>query len=158
MKKILLTVLLACFILSGCQNKNEEPGVVARVNGKPIYLTQLEYKYDLSHEGNGEFVPSVAQVREEYGQILGDLIVQELVSQELEQRNIPVSAKELKDAENEVRSDYPDDSFEQILIEEYIDINQSTIVYITRKTIPSIVVCTVAQKLLFINMIGMERS
>jgi len=124
MKKILLTVLLACFILSGCQNKNEEPGVVARVNGKPIYLTQLEYKYDLSHEGNGEFVPSVAQVSEEYGQILGDLIVQELVSQELEQRNIPVSAKELKDAENEVRSDYPDDSFEQILIEEYIDINQ----------------------------------
>ncbi|NDV27991.1 SurA N-terminal domain-containing protein [Desulfovibrio sp. JC010] len=123
MKKILIAVLLGCFLLSGCQNKSEDPGIIARVNGKPIYLAQLEYKYDLTHEGNGGFVPSVEQVRAEYGQILGDLIVQELVSQELEEREIPVSDKEMKEAEDEVRSDYPDDSFEQILIEEYIDIN-----------------------------------
>ncbi|WP_321403579.1 SurA N-terminal domain-containing protein [Maridesulfovibrio sp.] len=123
MKKIFLVVILGCLLFSGCQNKSEEPGVIARVNGKPIYLTQLEYKYDLTHEGNGGFVPSVEQVRDEYGQILGDLIVQELVAQELEQREIPVSDKELKDAEDEVRSDYPDDSFEQILIEEYVDLN-----------------------------------
>ncbi|ACS80047.1 SurA N-terminal domain-containing protein [Maridesulfovibrio salexigens] len=122
MKKILIGVLLACSLF-GCQNKSEEPGIIARVNGNPIYLSQLEYKYDLTHEGVGGFVPSVEQVRAEYGQILGDLIVQELVAQELEQREIPVSDKELKEAEDEVRSDYPDDSFEQILIEEYIDIN-----------------------------------
>lgn len=123
MKRILICILLACFLLGGCQNESEDPGIIARVNGKPIYLSQLDYKYDLSHEGNSGFVPSVAQVRAEYGQILGDLIVQELVSQELKQREIPVSNKELKEAEDEVRSDYPDDSFEQILIEEYIDIN-----------------------------------
>ncbi|WP_421901953.1 SurA N-terminal domain-containing protein [Maridesulfovibrio sp.] len=122
MKKILIGVLLACSLF-GCQNKSEEPGIIARVNGNPIYLSQLEYKYDLTHEAGGGFVPSVEQVRAEYGQILGDLIVQELVAQELEQREIPVSDKELKEAEDEVRSDYPDDSFEQILIEEYIDIN-----------------------------------
>ncbi|NDV24487.1 peptidylprolyl isomerase [Desulfovibrio sp. JC022] len=123
MKRILIGILLACFLIGGCQNKSEEPGIIARVNGKPIYLSQLDYKYDLTHEGSSGFVPSVAQVRGEYGQILGDLIVQELVSQELEQREIPVSDKEMKEAEDEVRSDYPDDSFEQILIEEYIDIN-----------------------------------
>ncbi|TIH12371.1 peptidyl-prolyl cis-trans isomerase [Marinifilum sp. JC120] len=123
MKRILIGVLLACFMFGGCQNKNEEPGIIARVNDKPIYLSQLDYKYDLTHEGSNGFVPSVAQVRAEYGQILGDLIVQELVSQELEQREIPVSDKEMKEAEDEVRSDYPDDSFEQILIEEYVDIN-----------------------------------
>lgn len=123
MKRLLIGILLACTMLSGCQNKSEEPGIIARVNGKPIYLSQLDYKYDLIHEGGGGFVPSVEQVRTEYGQILGDLIVQELVAQELEQREIPVSDKELKEAEDEVRSDYPDDSFEQILIEEYIDIN-----------------------------------
>ncbi|WP_419779621.1 SurA N-terminal domain-containing protein [Maridesulfovibrio sp.] len=123
MKKKFISILLTCLILGGCQTESEDPGVIARVNGTPIYLTQLEYKYDLTHEGNGGFVPSVEQVRSEYGQILGDLIVQELVSQELEQRGISVSDKEMKEAEDEVRSDYPDDSFEQILIEEYIDIN-----------------------------------
>ncbi len=112
---------MACSLF-GCQNKSEEPGIIARVNGNQL-PEQLEYKYDLTHEGVGGFVPSVEQVRAEYGQILGDLIVQELVAQELEQREIPVSDKELKEAEDEVRSDYPDDSFEQILIEEYIDIN-----------------------------------
>lgn len=122
MKKILISTLLASFLLGGCQNKAEEPGVIARVNGKPIYLSQLDYKYDLKHDGGEEYVPSVNQVRTEYGQILGDLIVRELVSQELEERGIPVSDKELEDAENEVRSDYPDDAFEQILIEEYIDL------------------------------------
>lgn len=123
MKKILIAFLLTSFVLVGCQNKNEEPGIIARVNGKPIYLTQLDYKYDLMHDGSEGFVPSVNQVRGEYGQILGDIIVQELVSQELEGREIPVSDKEMKDAEDEVRSDYPEDGFEQILIEEYIDIN-----------------------------------
>lgn len=123
MKKTLFVLLLSLFVVAGCQNKSEEPGIIARVNSKPIYLTQLDYKYDLMHDGSEGFVPSVNQVREEYGQILGDIIVQELVSQELEGRDIPVSDKEMKDAEDEVRSDYPDDGFEQILIEEYIDIN-----------------------------------
>nr|WP_320169694.1 SurA N-terminal domain-containing protein [Maridesulfovibrio sp.] len=124
MKKLFLLVLLVtAAMLAGCQNKNEDPGVVARVNGRPVYLSQLDYKYDLKHDGSEGYVPSVSQVRSEYGQMLGDLIVQELVSQELEKRGMPVSQAELKAAEDEVRSDYPDDSFEQILIEEYIDIN-----------------------------------
>lgn len=123
MKKIAVFLVLAVFLFGGCKSENEEPGVVARVNGKPIYLRQLEYKYDLKHDGSEGYVPSVDQVRSEYGEILGDLIIQELVLQELDARGIPVSARELQDSENEVRSDYPDDSFEQILIEEYIDIN-----------------------------------
>lgn len=123
MKKILFLLLLVLLASTGCQNKREEPGIIARVNGQPIFLTQLEYKYDLMHDGSEGFVPSVKQVRNEYGQILGDIIVQELVSQELAERGVPVSSAELKVAEDEVRSDYPDDAFEQILIEEYIDIN-----------------------------------
>ncbi|WP_027722664.1 SurA N-terminal domain-containing protein [Maridesulfovibrio zosterae] len=123
MKKLLLALLLGSLILTGCKNESEDPGVIARVNGKPIYLSQLDYKYDLMHEGNIGFVPSVNQVREEYGQILGDIIVQELVSQELKNRGIPVTDEEMKKAEDDVRADYPDDAFEQILIEEYIDIN-----------------------------------
>ncbi|OEU71648.1 MAG: parvulin peptidyl-prolyl isomerase [Desulfovibrio sp. S3730MH75] len=123
MKKIVILLLLSLLLISGCKDKNEEPGIIARVNGKPIYLTQLDYKYDLMHDGSAGFVPSVNQVRSEYGQILGDIIVQELVTQELQERNVPVSDQELKEAEDEVRSDYPEGAFEQILIEEYIDLN-----------------------------------
>lgn len=115
--------MLTLLFLLGCQNKKEEPGIVARINGKPIYLSQLNYKYDLTHDGSAGFIPSVDQVRKEYGQILGDVIVQELVSQELAERDIPVSDKELKEAEDQVRADYPGNAFEQILIEEYIDLN-----------------------------------
>ncbi|SDL20247.1 SurA N-terminal domain-containing protein [Maridesulfovibrio ferrireducens] len=123
MKKIIILLMLTSLFVFGCKNKKEEPGIVARVNGKPVYLSQLDYKYDLMHDGSAGFIPSVSQVRSEYGQILGDIIVQELVSQELEEQNIPVSDKELKEAEDEVRSDYPENAFEQILIEEYIDLN-----------------------------------
>ncbi|WP_031484121.1 SurA N-terminal domain-containing protein [Maridesulfovibrio frigidus] len=123
MKKTIIFLLLTLLLISGCKDKSEEPGIIARVNGKPIYLTQLDYKYDLMHDGSAGFVPSVNQVRSEYGQILGDIIVQELVTQELQERNVPVSDQELKEAEDEVRSDYPEGAFEQILIEEYIDLN-----------------------------------
>ncbi len=123
MKKTVILLLLALLLISGCKDKSEEPGIIARVNGNPIYLSQLDYKYDLMHDGSAGFVPSVNQVRSEYGQILGDIIVQELVTQELQEHNVPVSDQELKEAEDEVRSDYPEGAFEQILIEEYIDLN-----------------------------------
>lgn len=124
MKKALICLLSVCFLLCGCKGKIDEPGVIARVNGVPIYLTQLEYQYDLNHEGNEEFVPSVEQVREEYDHILGDLIVQNLVLQELKQRGIPVTDQDVKSAEDVVRADYPDGAFEQTLVEEYININE----------------------------------
>ncbi len=123
MKKVTMILMLTLVFILGCQNKKDEPGIIARVNGKPIYLSQLNYKYDLTHDGSAGFVPSVGQVRSEYGQILGDIIVQELVSQELAERDIPITDKELKEAEDQVRSDYPGNAFEQILIEEYIDLN-----------------------------------
>jgi hypothetical protein len=122
------TVILALLLLLtglGCSRPSQnEVGVVARVNGKPITLDLLEFQYDLQHfEALGGALPSVSSLREAYGEILGQLIAQELVAQELAVRGQDISEEELKKAEDQVRADYPDDTFEQMLADEYIDLD-----------------------------------
>lgn len=125
MNKIIVTVLLSMLVVvSACSPEETDLGVVAKVNGKAIQLSQLEFKHDLLHmEGSGVFVPSVASLRQEYGRILGDTIVQELVVQALDNKGLGVTAEELERAEEEVRGDYPEGAFEQVLVEEYIDLD-----------------------------------
>lgn len=109
--------------LCGCAGDSQDIGIVARVNGSPIYLTQLEFQHDqFQADAAGGYVPSVGKLRSEYGDILGDLIVQELVVQELQRRDMAVTDEEVQEAEQAVRSDYPEGAFEQVLVEEYIDL------------------------------------
>ncbi|MDP2848746.1 MAG: peptidylprolyl isomerase [Humidesulfovibrio sp.] len=122
---VLVSGLLTALFLGmpSCSRRSQdEVGVVARVNGKPITLELLEFQYDLLHFNalSGE-LPSVGALRESYGEILGQLIAQELVAQELAKRGQEVSDEELAEAESKVRADYPDDTFEQTLVEEFID-------------------------------------
>ncbi|MCJ2163753.1 peptidylprolyl isomerase [Pseudodesulfovibrio sp. S3-i] len=98
-------------------------GIVARVNGEPIFLSQLEFQHDLFQADSvGTYVPSVEKLRTEFGDILADLIVQELVVQELVRRDLAVTDEEVVKAEEEIRADYPEGAFEQVLVEEYIDL------------------------------------
>ncbi|WP_272699887.1 peptidylprolyl isomerase [Desulfovibrio sp. Fe33] len=116
-------LFLFAALLAGCAGDADDMGIVARVNGAPIYLTQLEFQHDQFQEDNvGAYVPSVAKLRNEYGEILSDLIVQELVVQELAGRDLAVTDEELREAEETVRADYPEGAFEQVLVEEYIDL------------------------------------
>ena len=122
---LLLAVLAVCLLLglAGCSDDTDDLGVVARVNGHPIALSDLEFLHDLQ-SFNRPALPSVDALRSEYGDVLSDLIVLELVRQELVERGIPVSPEELKAAEDKIRADYPDQaSFEQVLVEEYIDLD-----------------------------------
>ncbi|EPR30444.1 hypothetical protein dsat_1584 [Alkalidesulfovibrio alkalitolerans DSM 16529] len=124
MKKYLLlaTLCLAVF-MGGCARDSEEPGVVARVNGRPITLAQLEFVSDMMQmQQLADFNPSLEQLRADHGLALADLIVQQLVAQELEKRGLEVTEEELRQAEEAVRADYPEGTFEEVLIEEYIDI------------------------------------
>lgn len=116
-----LLLVLAC---AGCTHRSQdEPGVVARVNGKAIPLGLLEFLYDLQHfDALSGTLPSVSALREAYGEILGQLIAQELVAQELAKRGQEITDEELAKAEAEIRADYPDDTFDQMLAEEFIDL------------------------------------
>ncbi len=119
-----LLALVLLTLLCGCGRKGQdEVGVVAKVNGRPIRLEMLEYQYDLLHfDALSGTLPTVGALREAYGQIVGGLIAMELVSQELEKRGQDVNDEELAQAEAKVRADYPDDTFEQMLTDEFIDL------------------------------------
>lgn len=120
----LLMALLASVIVTACSSDHSEPGVIATVNGRPIYLNQLEYKYDIMYlDSTDDLNPTVNQLRKDYGTILSDLIIQELIVQELSSRGLEVTDEELNKAEDAVRKDYPEGAFEEILVEEYIDIS-----------------------------------
>lgn len=117
---LLLGLLLA---LAACESETAAPGVVARVNGRPIYLYQLEFKNDLLHIHQPKyFNPSIEELRAEYGAVLGDLVIQQLIMQDLAERGLEVTDEELAEAEARVREDYPEGTFEEVLVEEYIDI------------------------------------
>lgn len=124
--KGLLPLALTTILLSavGCGQEPSEVGVVARVNGQPIYLSQLEAKYDLSHLGwSGSVSPTLGKLKEDYSRILSELIAQELIFQVLDEKGFAVTEEEMLHAEAKVRADYPKGMFEQVLVEEYIDLD-----------------------------------
>ncbi len=120
-RKLYICVLVV--LIFGCTNNSEDMGIVARVNGAPIYLSQLEFQHDqFQADTAGTYVPSVEKLKNEYGEILTELIVQELVVQELVKQDMAVTEHELLKAEEVVRADYPEGAFDQMLIEECIDL------------------------------------
>ena len=121
-----LFLALSAFLVlcAGCDQEASEVGVVARVNGYPIYLTDVEAKYDLSHLGwAGSVSPSLGKLKREYNDILAGLIVQELIFQVLDEKGFTVTNEEMLQTEARIRADYPKGMFEQVMIEEYIDLD-----------------------------------
>ena len=113
-------------LLSGCGSNDPQPGVVARVNEEPIYLSQLESEHDLVYmdwSSANDF--DVTSLKTEYGEVLGNLILQALICQTLTREGLAVTDAEVVEAESVIRSDYPDrEAFEQTLIDSYVDIEE----------------------------------
>lgn len=122
MKFILALLMALC--LSACQDDPLEKGLAAKVNGKPIDLKILEFAQGLK-VSTASAVPgeAMSRLRDEYGETLAGLIVEELVFQELEKRGIEVGEADLKNAETAVRAGYPGRTFEETLREEGLDLD-----------------------------------
>jgi len=119
----LLCAALLALLLAGCGEDPLPEGVVATVNDRPIMLRTLEAVHDMNSMSWSGHAPSVEQLQAQYGGVLSDLIVQELVAQALSRENIAVTDAEVAEAEAEVRADYPAGEFEKSLVEEYIDLD-----------------------------------
>ncbi len=120
-------VLFFCFAmlaLNGCSSEPSSPGVVARVNGVPIYLSEVRANHDLHYMAwswANDF--DVQSLRGEYGNVLADIILQRLLEETLEAEHLAVEDEDVARKEALVRADYPDDAaFEQTLVEEYVDV------------------------------------
>lgn len=111
-------------VLAACGADEMQPGVVATVDGRSITLQQVEQGHDVRFLARPQVgTPAVKELRKEYGQVLSELIIQELVADELERRGMSVGDEELKAAEQAVRADYPEGGFEQLMAEEYLDLD-----------------------------------
>lgn len=83
------------------------PGVVATVDGVPIYLRQVEGLYDMRNLGAGEGrTVTLEEVRADYAECLRTLIVQSLVRRELAALNQSVSDDDILRMEETVSSYY----------------------------------------------------
>ena len=117
-----LVFLLLTFCVA-CSEQPEEGSVVARVNGQPISMRELQARYDLDHlTWTDEVLPQAEDLQEQYGNSLANLIINALVMQELDKKKMSVTAEEMSIAELEVKSDYGEEEFAQTLEEEAIDL------------------------------------
>lgn len=122
MKKIFAS--LACLLLlASCFERPVNPGEIAFVNGNPITFKELQAAHDamvLSGDSPNRSTPAL---QKEYGNILAELIVQELVLQELEKLHLAITEEELAAEEGLIRADFPADEFERMMLEESIDMD-----------------------------------
>ena len=119
-----LLLVAAGVIFGGCSGQPESGGIVARVNGQPITMRELQARYDLDHlTWTDTQLPQAEDLQGQYGDSLANLIINALVMQELEKKNLAVSDEEMSLAELEAKSDYGEGEFEQTLEEEAIDLD-----------------------------------
>ncbi len=121
-----LRVALACcfcLLLAACFETRLPDGVVATVNGEPISLRRLQTLLDSRSPSLGAMrTPTLENMRREYGEVLGTLIIYALVRQDLQRLQMSVSPAMLETALAEVRNDYGGaDGLEKYLAEESID-------------------------------------
>jgi len=118
-------LLALCCLCLGCSKGPVESGLAAKVNGVPISLRTLEFTHDLRHYGEGYAASLVpARLRTEYGELLTELIAGELVVQDLAKHGLEVDEAEILKAEMSIRASYPGRSFEDMLAEEGLDLDQ----------------------------------
>lgn len=121
--RLFLAVLAVAVAACGRGPDPDEPGLVAMVNGRPITLERLEHHHDLTRLGAMDAEnPTVERLRAEYGASLGELIVLELVEEALAKAGKTVTDEDLARAEALVRADYPGQAFDEMLVDENIDL------------------------------------
>lgn len=122
----LALALAFAVLLGGCDRRGGlEPGVVATVDGKPIRLAEVRARHDLGQLGLPVLEnPTVERLRTEYGAVVADMIVARLAARELARRGLSVDDAAVARLQSRVRAEYGDAAFEQMLLEERIDLDR----------------------------------
>lgn len=111
-----LGCLLAILLLLGCEQTSTPKGVVATVNGEPIFLHTIQTLLDSRSAALGiPPRPSLDEMKSNYGQALTVLIIHALVRQELKARKIDVKEADFQKILEDIRNDYGTDDFDKFL-------------------------------------------
>jgi len=119
---LLVLLLCCCVLLTSCLESRLPEGVVATVNGEAIHLRTVQALLDSRSGALGMLRrPTLANLKDLYGDALSTLIVQTLIRQELERRQLQVSEAELDEALRAVRDDYSQEGLATHLTELSLD-------------------------------------
>ncbi len=112
----LSTLLIMGLAFWGCEPRVDKD-VVATVD--QTVITSLDLQRSLTSYGlDGEMAQEVLL------SVLDDLINQALIVREAEALRLNVTPEELAQAEKEIREDYPDDSFKEMLLTQALDLQE----------------------------------
>lgn len=117
-----IPLLFCCLLLAACLESRLPEGVVATVNGEPVHLRSVQSLLDSRSAALGTLQnSSLENMKRQYGEALGTLIIHALVRQELEHRQIPVGDAALELAVAQVRGDYEPGGLSKFLADESLD-------------------------------------
>lgn len=121
----LLLMLLCLLAASGCKEKLSLPDEVARVNGAPIFFTDLEarrvtFTATTSEEAEPE---ELSQVQWQYRRALQQLIGEQLVAQQMKKKKLTLPEGAVEQYEAKVRRDYASMDFEAALVEQGVTLD-----------------------------------
>lgn len=109
-------LFLSGFLLTGCGRDRNNSSVAVMVNGRPIGFEEVDRAFRFTDQKAG----SEGMNRRVIDLIIERLIQEELIFQEAEKNGIKVTEAELAFLVKEIKEDYPGDSFEEMLVKEYV--------------------------------------
>ena len=97
-------------------------GNVATINGTGITLDQMAaLRNSIYFDWTITPLTEMENMRKQYGEALTNLLAVELVKQHLKRKKLEVSPEEVAAEEARIRADYPPGTFEQMIVDEAID-------------------------------------
>ena len=118
-KIVLLSALLILFALAGCINSDSSSGNEPLIRVHDRVLTVLEFNEAF------EFIQSVhpqnlkdhpEDMRDAQRRLLNQLTVEMIILERAEELGLSISDEEINKAVNDIKSDYPEDTFEKTLL------------------------------------------
>ncbi|MDR1856495.1 MAG: SurA N-terminal domain-containing protein [Desulfovibrio sp.] len=118
-------LVFLCLLLGGCMDRGLPEGVIATVNGEPVYLRTLQSMIDGESSSLGIQVElSLPEMQKQYANALRLLIIQMLVRQELKTLGMPITEENIQNAVDIIRNDYGEKEFAKYLADESISENE----------------------------------
>ena len=115
--RITLVLILFCSLANGCSEEIKEDEA-AIVNGRVITMTELAEATNPWVRESGLDPEDRDMVRK----VLDQLIVEELIVQEAGKLGVGISREDMDRRVREIKADFPESSFEDILVREYINL------------------------------------
>ncbi|MDP2861992.1 MAG: SurA N-terminal domain-containing protein [Desulfobacterales bacterium] len=112
--------LLAVFILSGCSGTEsvQSDEYLVRIDVNVVTVLDFQRAFETAKSAYPHNITNESSVyREVKQQLLNQMIEELIVVQRAKELNITVTDQELGDAVEKIKKDYPEDEFEQTLLE-----------------------------------------